>query len=164
MTRLSAAARSRGRAEMLMPGVTAALMLGAFLIVLGAVLIARPTSAAAQRPDHVAIVIMENHSYEQIIGNASAPYINGLAQQNASLTQSFAIGHPSEPNYLELWSGSNQGVTDDSCPHTHTTGSLGTQLLNAGLSIIGFSLPVSGDFEIGRGLRINRSISLTSLL
>jgi len=46
-------------------------------------------------------------SVEQVIGNASAPYINSLAQQNASLTQSFAIGHPSEPNYLELWSGSN---------------------------------------------------------
>src|SRR5690242_10470402 len=116
MTRLSPAARRWFRPQTLMPLMIAAL-------VLGGVAIARPISASAPRPDHVAIVIMENHSYEQVIGNTAAPYINSLAQQNASLTQSFAIGHPSEPNYLELWSGSNQGVTDDSCPHTFTTAS-----------------------------------------
>src|SRR6476660_10496262 len=108
--------------------------------------VAVPTSAATPRPDHVVIAIMENHAYEQIIGSSSSPYVNSLAQQNASLTQSYAIGHPSEPNYHELWSGSNQGVTDDSCPHTFTTGSLGTQLLSAGLSVVGYneSMPSDG--------------------
>src|SRR5437879_12251648 len=73
---------------------------------------------AATSFDHVVIGIMENHGYSEIIASSSAPYENALAQQNALMTQSYAIGHPSEPNYHELWSGSNQGVTDDSCPPT----------------------------------------------
>src|SRR6266550_7894043 len=123
----------------LIPGAAAAVLLGSLFVV-------SPTAAATQRPDHVVIAIMENHAYEQIIGSSSAPYVNSLAQQNASFTQSFAVGHPSEPNYHELWSGSNQGVTDDSCPHTFTTASLGTQLLTAGLSVVGYneSMPSDG--------------------
>ena len=115
-------------------------------LVLSLLWVAVPTSAATPRPDHVVIVIMENHAYEQIIGSSSSPYVNSLAQQNALFTQSFAVGHPSEPNYHELWSGSNQGVTDDSCPHTFTTDSLGTQLLTAGLSVVGYneSMPSDG--------------------
>src|SRR5437667_11527950 len=89
---------------------------------------------AATSFDHVVIGIMENHGYSEIIGSSSAPYENALAQQNALMTQSYAIGHPSEPNYHELWSGSNQGVTDDSCPQTFTTPSLRPQLIGAGLS------------------------------
>ena len=33
-------------------------------------------------------------------------------------TQSYAVTHPSQPNYLALFSGDDQGVTDDICPHT----------------------------------------------
>jgi hypothetical protein len=71
-------------------------------------------------PDHVVMVIDENHAYQQIIGSAAAPYINSLAAQGATFTNSFAIEHPSQPNYLDLFSGSNQGITSDSCPHTFT--------------------------------------------
>ena len=77
---------------------------------------AAPAAAGLPRPDHVVVVIEENHGYSQIIGSSSAPYINSLAKQGASFTQSFAVTHPSEPNYLALFSGSTQGVTDDSCP------------------------------------------------
>ena len=122
---------------------------------LGAVSLTRSMlpAAAATKPDHVVVVIMENHGYSQIIGSSSAPYINSLANANALMTQSFAIGHPSEPNYLELWSGSNQGVTDDSCPHTFSAGSLGTQLLAAGLSVKGFneSMPADGSLACTSG-------------
>src|SRR5258708_36025068 len=65
------------------------------------------------RPDHVVIVIEENHSYAEIIGSANAPYINSLAAMGALFTNSFGVTHPSEPNYLALFSGSTQGVTDD---------------------------------------------------
>lgn len=34
---------------------------------------------APPRPDHVVIVIEENHSFNEIIGSASAPYIDSLA-------------------------------------------------------------------------------------
>ena len=62
-------------------------------------------SAAAQipgvtPPDHIVIVIEENHSFSEIIGNSSAPYINSLAQQGAVFTNSFAIEHPSNQTIL----------------------------------------------------------------
>jgi acid phosphatase len=82
-------------------------------------------SAAATRPDHVVVVMMENHSYSDVIGSPAAPYLNSLAAQGASFDNSFAITHPSEPNYLALFSGSTQGVTDDSCPHTFSGSNLG---------------------------------------
>jgi uncharacterized membrane protein len=90
-------------------------------------------------PDHVVIVIEENHSFSSIIGSSQAPFINSLAQQGALFTQSFAIGHPSEPNYLELFSGSNQGLSDDSCPHTFSGANLASELTAAGLTFTGFS-------------------------
>ncbi|HEV2961705.1 MAG TPA: alkaline phosphatase family protein, partial [Candidatus Angelobacter sp.] len=97
-------------------------------------------------PDHVVIVMEENHSFSSIIGSSQAPFINSLAQQGALFTQSFAIEHPSEPNYLDLFSGSNQGVTDDSCPHTFSTENLASELAAAGLTFTGFSedLPSAG--------------------
>ena len=55
------------------------------------------------RPDHVVIVIEENKSYKQIIGNIEAPFINQLANEGALFTNSFAITHPSQPNYLVLF-------------------------------------------------------------
>jgi len=98
------------------------------------------------RPGHVVIVIEENHAYSQIIGSPNAPYINSLAQQGALITNSHAITHPSEPNYLDLFSGSNQGVTDDSSPHSFSTPNLASELLRSGLTFGGYSesLPVPG--------------------
>ena len=112
-------------------------------------------SAPAQVPqfDHVVVVVMENHSFSQILGNANAPYINGLAGENANFTQSFAIEHPSQPNYLDLFSGSNQGVTDNSCPHTFHTANLGGQLIASGFTFAGYSeeLPAAGSTVCSAG-------------
>ncbi|HEV8557041.1 MAG TPA: alkaline phosphatase family protein, partial [Actinophytocola sp.] len=60
--------------------------------------------------------------------------------------QSFAVTHPSQPNYLALFSGSTQGITNDSCPHTFSNGNLGRQLIDAGLTFAGYSegLPSTG--------------------
>src|SRR5690349_14259526 len=116
-----------------------------------------PVAACSQIPlfDHVVVVVMENHSQSEIIGNtAKAPYINSLASDGANFTQSFAVEHPSEPNYLDLFSGSNQGVTDDSCPHTFSTANLGAQFIEAGLSFSGYSedLPSVGSTVCTSGL------------
>jgi phosphatidylinositol-3-phosphatase len=108
----------------------------------------RTTKAAAglPRPDHVVIVIEENHSFPEIYNSPSAPNINSLVPESAVFTQSFAIEHPSQPNYLDLFSGANQGVTDDSCPHSFSTPNLGAQLIAAGLTFAGYSedLPAVG--------------------
>ena len=115
---------------------------------------APPVAAASiPRPDHVVVVVMENHRYDQVIGNPSAPYINGLAAQGASFTASYAVTHPSEPNYLALFSGSTQGVSDDSCPQTFSTENLGHELAVAGLTFAGFSedMPIDGFTGCGSG-------------
>jgi hypothetical protein len=93
-------------------------------------------------PSHVVLVIEENHSYNEIIGSSSAPYINSLASQGALMTQSFAVEHPSQPNYLDLFSGSNQGVTNDTTPpqgSPYSTPDFGGELIKAGLTFGGFS-------------------------
>lgn len=94
---------------------------------------------ALPTPSHVVLVIEENHSYNEIIGSSQTPYINSLANAGALFTNSFAVTHPSEPNYLALFSGSTQGITDDSCPHTFAAPDLGGELLQAGLSFGGYS-------------------------
>lgn len=100
-------------------------------------------------PTHIVIVVEENHSYSQIAGNKNAPYINQLMKEGANFTSYHALEHPSQPNYLDLFSGSNQGVTNDSCPNTFSAPSLGSQLLSKGgasLSFAGYSegLPTTG--------------------
>ena len=116
---------------------------------------AHPAAAAAgvPRPDHVVIAVFENKKANAIFGNSQAPYINSLAAGGAKFTQSYAIEHPSEPNYLDLFSGSNQGVTDDSCPHTFSTANEGAQLIAAGLSFTGYSedLPSAGSTTCSSG-------------
>ena len=94
-------------------------------------------------PDHVVIVVLENHGYGQIVGSAAAPYINGLINDpyGALFSQSYALSHPSQPNYLQLFSGSNQGVIDDFVPAVlpFITPNLGAALLAAGKTFVGYS-------------------------
>jgi hypothetical protein len=100
--------------------------------------------------DHVVVVIMENHDYSDIVGNSFAPYINNtLITGGALFTNSHGIGHPSQPNYIELFSGSTQGVTGD--PNISGLGqngqpawpidapNLGEQLLHNGQTYIGYN-------------------------
>jgi acid phosphatase len=108
----------------------------------------KPAAATVPTPAHVVIVMEENHSYSDIIGNtANAPYINSLAAEGALLTSSYAVSHPSEPNYMALFAGSTYGLTGDTCPVTEsTTANLGSELLAAGYTFKGYSegLPKTG--------------------
>jgi acid phosphatase len=92
------------------------------------------------------VVVLENHAYSQLVGRDSAPFLNSLITRGALLTRSSAITHPSEPNYLAMFSGSTQGLTDDSCPHRYAGLTLAGALLAAGLSFTGYSegLPAAG--------------------
>src|SRR5262249_11245821 len=67
-------------------------------------------------------------------------------ERRAVFTRAFAETHPSQPNYLALFSGSTQGVTDDSCPHTFAADNLARALLDAGRTFTGYSegLPSPG--------------------
>ncbi len=105
-----------------------------------------PGSARVPRPAHTVVVVMENHSFAEIIGSPAAPFINSLANGGALFTHSYAITHPSEPNYLALFSGSTQGVNSDDCPVTVAAPNLATGLIAAGQSFAGYAedLPAVG--------------------
>jgi acid phosphatase len=108
------------------------------------------TTNSMPKPDHIVIAIEENHAYSQIIGSDSAPYINSLVADSFSaiFINSYAITYPSQPNYLDLFSGSDQGVANDDHPGNEpfTTSNLGRQLINAGKSFVSYSesLPAVG--------------------
>lgn len=106
----------------------------------------KAASAPVPKPSHVVVVMEENHSYSDIIGSGSAPYLNQLAKEGASFTASHAVTHPSEPNYMALFSGSTDGLTADSCPVTSSAANLGSELLAAGDTFKGYSedLPSAG--------------------
>ncbi|MGH2408634.1 MAG: alkaline phosphatase family protein [Candidatus Limnocylindrales bacterium] len=74
-----------------------------------------PSAASAGVPAfrHVYLIVLENREYPSIVDNAAAPYLNSLISHYASLTQMYAETHPSEPNYLALFSGSTQGAVGD---------------------------------------------------
>jgi len=98
------------------------------------------TESEIPKIDHIVIVIEENHAKQQIMGNHSAPYINSLMNQGANLINYHAIEHPSQPNYLDLFSGSNQGVTDDALPKTKfSTDNLASELNEKKLTFVGYS-------------------------
>jgi phosphatidylinositol-3-phosphatase len=93
------------------------------------------------------VAVFENRSYGQLAGEPSAPYLNALIARAATFTDAHGVAHPSQPNYLALFSGSTQGVTDDHCPvRLRGTPNLGQQLLEHGLTFTGYSedLPSPG--------------------
>lgn len=91
--------------------------------------------------------MLENRGYNEIIGSSNAPYLNSLARDGVSFTAAHAITHPSQPNYIALFSGSTHGVIGDACPQTIHADNLGHQLLAAGLGFAGYAeaLPHAGD-------------------
>ncbi len=72
-----------------------------------------PPRAHVPAFSHVYIIVMENQEYDAIVGNPNLPYLNGLIARYALAKNYYAIAHPSQPNYIALFSGSTQGVQDD---------------------------------------------------
>lgn len=96
---------------------------------------------------HVTVVMMENRDYASVIGVPEAPYINNtLVKQGALLTNSHAVSHPSEPNYLAIFSGSTQGVSSDDCPLNFSAPNIGRELIAAHKTFRGYSesMPSNG--------------------
>lgn len=64
-------------------------------------------------PSHIAVIVMENKEYGDIIGAPSASFINRLASQYAQAKAMYGTSHPSLPNYLALTGGSTFGIQSD---------------------------------------------------
>ncbi len=109
-------------------------------------------------PDHVVVVIMENRSKAEMLDTTQTPYINRLAKDDhaALFEQSYAVEHPSQPNYFDLFAGSDQGVGDDYVPvhQPYNTDNIARELLDAGKTFVCYSegLPAAGsnDSAFGR--------------
>ncbi len=110
-----------------------------------AALSAQSVSVVPQ-PGHVVIVMEENHDLATVFGSATMPYLNSLARRGAVFTNSHGLTHPSQPNYLALFAGTDEGVTNDSCPHRYSGPNLASALLTAGRTFTGYSedLPAPG--------------------
>jgi len=100
------------------------------------------------RPAHVVVIVEENKSPWQIVGNRNAPYINELIGRGALFTDSHGVAHPSLPNYFALFAGVTNTNKDD-CPATgipRDAPNLSSELRAAHLSFAGYSeaLPHAG--------------------
>jgi hypothetical protein len=93
------------------------------------------------RPAHVIIIVEENKANSTIIGNPRAPYLNQLAKSGALFPNATGVAHPSQPNYLALFTG-QVNLDADNCPEKTvppSQPSLGGALIAARLSFAGFA-------------------------
>lgn len=97
---------------------------------------ADPSGASAgSQISRIAVIVLENHEYNEIIGRPSAPYLNALARQGAVAANYHAVTHPSLPNYLALTGGSTFGFAGSDCGTCSVTArNLVDQLEAAGIS------------------------------
>jgi phosphatidylinositol-3-phosphatase len=93
-----------------------------------------PARLAGGPRAHIAVVVMENEEYGDIVGSPSTPYINSLARRYGLATQMYAIRHPSLPNYLALTGGSTHGIDSDCTDCTVPGTGLAGQLQAKGVS------------------------------
>jgi acid phosphatase len=124
----------------------------------------RRADVGVPRFSHIVVVVEENRSFGQIIGNSTAPYINHLARSGTLLTRAYGVEYGSQSDYLALFSGSTQGVHNASCPHRFDSRNLGSQLREHGMRFTGFaeSLPWSGYLGCQSGRYVRRHAPWTN--
>jgi phosphatidylinositol-3-phosphatase len=109
-------------------------------------------------PSRVAVMVLENRSYNQVIGSRNAPYLNRLAREHALATNYFAITHPSLPNYLALTTGTTAGLTHNCSSCDTERPSLVNQLDSRHISWRAYfeSIPHNAAASVTRSGRYNK--------
>ncbi len=96
--------------------------------------------------NHVVVVVEENHSFSDVIGNSAMPYLNSLASKYGLAAQYYGDTHPSIGNYFMLTTG--QIITDNelSPPPSVSADNIVRELVAAGKSWKSYaeSLPAVG--------------------
>jgi phosphoesterase family protein len=105
-----------------------------------------PTSDVGQL-DHVFLIYMENKGVDDIVGSPNAPYINSLINSNGYADNYYALGHPSDPNYIRIMGGSDFGIDYNPAGNAIDAPNLMQEMDNAGISWAGYeqSMPTPGD-------------------
>jgi hypothetical protein len=106
----------------------------------------QPTSDVGQL-DHVFLIYLENKGAGDIVGSPNAPYINGLINTEPHDTNYFALGHPSDPNYIRPLGGSDFGIDYNPTGNVIDANSLMQEMDQANISWAGYaqSMPTPGD-------------------
>ncbi len=99
---------------------------------------------ALPRPDHVLVVIEENHGFDQVMGHQDS-YVRELAKRGMLFKRSYGVSHPSQPNYLALFSGSTHDISDDRCPKHLSGENLASALLGKNMSFAIYSEGLPAD-------------------
>lgn len=113
-----------------------------------------PVHPSSAHKPHIMVLMMENESYDQIIGNADAPYENSIASTYLRATNSYARGHYSLPNYLEIISGQAyeaSGTANDCTPSSCgpiTGTNVTNQLAAAGVGWMAFMGAMPSDCSV----------------
>jgi hypothetical protein len=118
-----------------------------------------PRKLEMPRYAHIFVIILENHTTDQIVPSDAAPNLTKFAQQYGYSWRFYAESHPSEPNYVAMLGGDTFGIKDDDafwckpgvkyvpCPnvgkpgyvdHTVTAASLMSQLVAQHLTWKGY--------------------------
>lgn len=107
---------------------------------------------------------MENRAYSDVIGNRDAPYLNRLARDGESLTAMHGVAHPSQPNYIALFSGFAHGIRTDDCPQRVDARNLATELRAKHLRFAGYSegLPKRGSTTCYAGAYARKHVPWTN--
>jgi phosphatidylinositol-3-phosphatase len=103
---------------------------------------------APSYPDHIIFVWFENKSYSQIVNSTSAPYINSLIPEGTLFTNFYALAHPSYPEYIHFFAGTDNGKKDNLCINNqpYSNPNLYTELTAEGKTFAWYSedLPFTG--------------------
>ena len=104
-----------------------------------------PTPSTIPAADHVFLIVLENHAFNQVIGSPAMPYFNSLASAHALATNYFADTHPSIGNYFMLTTG-NIETNNEAFTGTVSSDSIPRAFAAAGKTWKAYmeSLPSSG--------------------
>jgi len=105
-----------------------------------------PTSDVGQL-DHVFLIYLENKGVDDIVGSPNAPYLNSLINSELYDSNYYALGHPSDPNYIRVVGGSDFGIDYNPTGNVIDANSLMEEMDKAGISWAGYaqSMPTAGD-------------------
>src|SRR5690348_2656368 len=116
--------------------------------------------AATPRSKHIFVIILENQSYERVVGSSNAPYLNSLIPKGALATQFYATVHGSQLVRQYLYAG--VGISD-SVTTCFTENNLVRQMLPLALQWKSYNedLPSIGSWLVSYNNYVRRHNVLT---
>jgi len=106
-----------------------------------------PPTSNVGHLDHVFLIYLENKGVGDIVGSPNAPYINSLINSEPYDSNYYALGHPSDPNYIRIVGGSDFGIDYNPTGNVIDANSLMQEMDQAGISWAGYAqgMPYPGD-------------------